>query len=238
MGKLLFVNTNRANGIFGLIVCAGAICVGIWAAVGGAYAGLLMVPLGLLGGKFCLKMATQRAELYDQGFTLKNCFGQVTARYADLKSITRGAVSRNGVLQTNILFTTQSGETATITNEKLLKGDDKMELLLDRSCAALAETWAKALDRQTEVVWLVRGSSPLLKIRKDGVMIEGKSGADGFIPLSQFMAKQAYGLDVQLLNGDKKVMTVSSGEPNYFVGWALLDAITHQQQAKAATTQG
>lgn len=238
MGKLLFVNTNRANGIVGLIVCAGAICVGIWAAFDGAYAGLIMVPLGLLGGKFCLKIATQRAELYEQGFASKNIFGQISARYADLKSITRGAVSRNGVLQTHILFTTQRGETATITNEKFLKGDGKMELLLDRSCAALAETWAKTLDRQTEVVWLVRGTSPLLKIRKDGIMIEGKSGADGFIPLGQFAAKQAYGLDVNLLNGDKKVITVSSGEPNYFVGWALLDVIARKQQAKAATTQG
>ena len=236
MGKLLFVNTNRVNGIVGLIVSAAAVMVGLWAASVGKYGGLVIVPLGLFGGWFCLKMATQRTELYEQGFVSNSIFGGLSARYADLKSILRGATLTNGVLQTNIIFTTQQGKTVTISNQKFLKGDDKMQMLLDCSCNALAETWAKTLGRKTEVVWLQRGSSALLKIRKEGVLVEGKPGAEALIPLNQFNIKDGYGLDAQIRSGDKKVMTVSSAEPNFYVGCALLDMLARNSQSLAAST--
>jgi hypothetical protein len=239
MGKLLFVSTNRTNGIVGLLACAAAVLVGAWAALSGAYAGILFVLLGLLGSKFCLKIATQRAELYELGFVSRNIFGGVSARFADLKSIARGAVSRNGVVQSNIYFRTKSGETVTITREVFLKGDDKMQVLLDHACSALAQAWAKTLERQTEVVWLMKGSSPLLKIRKEGVLVEGKSGSDALIPLNQFRVQPLFGLEVQILNGDEKVLKANSGDSNYFVGQALIAMLQpKQQQSMAATTRG
>src|SRR3954454_2451419 len=109
MGELLFVNTNRANGIFGVILCLAMRAIGLWTTLSGAYPGVVLIPLGIYLGKFCLKIATQRTELYEQGFVSKNIFGSVRGRYADLKSIVRGAVKTNGVLQTNIHFVTNSG---------------------------------------------------------------------------------------------------------------------------------
>jgi hypothetical protein len=87
MGKLLFVNTSRINGIFGLVVCAGTITAGLWFGLSGACAGLLLLPAGLFAGKFCLKMANLRTELYEQGFVSKNAFGGASGRYGELKSI-------------------------------------------------------------------------------------------------------------------------------------------------------
>lgn len=236
MGKLLFVNTNRVNGIFGVVLCLAMVAVGLWTTLSGAYAGAVLIPLGIYLGKFCLKVATQRTELYEQGFISKNIFGSVRGRYADLKSIVRGAVRTNGVLQTNIHFVTNSGEKLTLSNEKFLQGDDKMELLLEHSSAAMAEVWAKNLECQMEVVWLTKGSSPLLKIRKEGVLVEGKTGAEGLIALRQFQIKPLYGLQVQILNGDQEVITVNSGAPNYFVGLVLIAMLQTKQKSMAAST--
>lgn len=213
--------------------------MGVGAALSGAYIGILFVPLGLFGGKFCLKIATQRAELYEQGFVSKNIFGGVSARYADLKSIARGATSKNGVLQSRIHFGTQAGEKVIVAHEVFRKGDNKMQLLLDHACGALAETWFKTLERKTEVVWLMKGSSPLLKIRKEGLLVESKPGPDGLIPLNQLRVQPLYGLEVQIFNGDKKVLTANSGAENYYVGLTLIEKlIEKQQQSMAATTRG
>jgi|SRR5882724_4600311 len=235
MGKLLFVNTNRVNGIFAVVLCLALVAIGAGLTLERTYAGIILIPLGILGIKFFLKMATQRTEFYEQGFVSNNIFGSVRGRYADLKSIVRGAVRVNGVLTTNIHFVTNSGEKLSISNEKFLKGDDKMQLLVEQASIAMAEVWAKNLERQTEVVWLTNGSSPLLKIRKDGVLVEGKAGSEGFISLNQFQVKSLYGLDVQILNGDQKVITVSSGAQNYFVGLILIAMLQPKQRSMAAS---
>ncbi len=236
MGKLLFVNTNRVNGIAAIVICLAMIAIGIWLTLDGTYVAAIFVPLGLLGIKFFLKIATQRVELYEQGYVSKNIFGGVRGRYADLKALTRSAVTRNGVLNTDIFLTTNAGEKVIIHNEKFLKGDDKMQLLLERAGTAMAETWMKTLERQTEVVWLTNGASPLLKIRKDGVLVEGKSGSDGFISIGQFNTKQLYGLDMQILNGNQQVIKVNSGAINFFVGLILISMLANKQRSMAATT--
>jgi hypothetical protein len=228
MGKLLFVNTSRANGIFAVVVCAGAIVAGVWLGVEGTYIGLLLVPAGLVGGKFFLKLATMRSELYEQGFITKNCFGSVTARYADLKSISRFAVRRSGVLNTHIYFVTQSGEMATIIDETI-RQDNKMTQLLDQACESLASTWMKNLDRQNEVVWTMKGKNPNLRIRKDGVIYQGKNGADEFIPLNELQLKPGFAGAIEICRGDVKVVKANSAEANYFTGETLLSMLARQR---------
>jgi hypothetical protein len=230
MGKLLFVNTNRVNGIVGLIASLIFAGVGAAATFTGSYLGLIGVALGLLLGKFCLKTATQRAELYEQGFVSKSMFESQSGRYADLESIIRGAIRTNGVVTTRIHLVARSGAQLMISSEALGKGDKDSKLLMDHACRSLAETWAKNLERNTEVIWLKKGASPLLKIRKEGVLVEGATGADGLIPLSQMRVEpRQVGLSVDILNGDRKVMTVNSGEPNYHVGLALIAMILEKQ---------
>jgi len=204
-------------------------------ALGGAYAGLLLVPLGFLAGEFCLKIATLQFEIYEQGFISKSIFGTLSGRYADLTSISRGATRTNGVLMTNVHFVTKSGEKATVTSEGLGK-DDKMAQLLNYACHALATTWMKTLERQSEVVWMSKGSSPTLKIRKDGVLVGDKSGVDTYIPFGQFQMKPLYGLGVQILNGDQKVMTTNSGVPNFHVGLALITILANKRSVGATTS--
>jgi hypothetical protein len=233
MGKLLFVNTNRTNGIFGMIICAGAIAAGVWFGLDGAYAGILLVPGGLFAGKFCLKLATTRSELYEQGFATTSCFGSVTVRYGDLKSISRFAVRRNGVLNTHIYFVTPSGERVAMIKESI-RQDDKMAQLLGRACESLASTWMKTLDRQKEVVWIVKGTSPILRVRKDGVVFLGKSGADEFIPLNQLQLKSGPLTSVDICRGDTKVAKVNSAESNYFVGQTLIAMLLENQRRPAA----
>jgi hypothetical protein len=236
MGRLLFVNTVRTYGIFGLFVCSGAIVAGMWMAFGGAYAGLALVPLGLLCGKFCLKMATLKTELYEQGFVSRHIFGGVSGRYADLKSIARGAVRTNGVLTTNIHFVTQTGEKVTVSEEALGK-DDKMAQLLNYSCKAMATTWMKILDRQKEVPWITKDSTPILKIRHDGVIVEGKMESDGFIPLSELELKAGHVLSVNVCRGDRKIVAVESAAANYFVGEMLVSMLAESRRALGATAQ-
>jgi hypothetical protein len=233
MGKLLFVNTNRVNGIFGVILCAGAIAAGVWYGLDGTYAGFLLVPGGLFAGKFLLKLATMRSELYEQGFVTTSCFGSVTARYGDLKSISRFAVLRNGVLNTHIYFVTQSGERVAMIKESILQ-DDKMAQLLGNACESLASTWMKILDRQKEVLWIAEGTSPILRVRKDGVVFQGKSGADEFIPLNQLQMKSGYAAAVEICRGDTKVVKINSSAPNYFVGETLIAMLLENQRRPAA----
>jgi hypothetical protein len=228
MGKLLFVKTSRTYGIFGLIVCCGAIVAGAWMALSGTYAGILLVPLGLLCGKFCLKMATLKFEIYEQGFFSKSIFGTLSSRYADLTSIARGATRTNGVLMTNIHFATKSGAKATITSEGFGK-DDKMAQLLNHACHALATTWTKTLERQSEIVWMSKGSSPTLKIRKDGVLVKEKTGVETFIPLSRLHVKSGFALSADIFDDDKKIVKVNTGSPNYFVGETLIAMLLQKQ---------
>jgi hypothetical protein len=229
MGKLLFVNTNRTNGIAGMVICACMIILGLWTALSGAYAGILFVPLGILGGKFCLKIATLKTQVYEQGFVSTHIFGRTSGRYGELKSISRGATRTNGVLMTNIHFVTRSGAKATVTNEGLGK-DDKMGQLLNYSCHALASNWMTSLERQNEVVWMMKDSLPIMKIRKDGVLIKEKTGVESFIPLNQFHANPGYALAVDICYGDKKALKVNTGEPNYFVGEMLIAMLVNNQQ--------
>src|SRR5262249_7892791 len=98
MGKLLFVNTNRFNGIAYVTLCLALAALGVGLTWDHTYVGIIFIPLGLWGAKFFLKMATQRAEFYEQGFRSKSIYGELSGRYADLKSIMRMAVVRNGVL--------------------------------------------------------------------------------------------------------------------------------------------
>jgi hypothetical protein len=233
MGKLLFVNTNRVNGIFGLIICAGAIAAGVWFGLGGAYAGFILVPAGLFAGKFCLKTATMRSEIYEQGFVTTSWFGSVTASYADLKSISRFAVRVNGVLNTHVHFLTQSGEKAILSREALGQ-DSKMAQLLNHSCESLANTWMKTLDRQNEVAWIIKGTSPLVRIRKDGIVFQGKTGADEFIPLNELQLKSKYAATVDICRGDAKMTNVNSASPNFFVGETLV-AMLIENQSRPAT---
>ena len=234
MGKLLFVNTNRVNGIAGIVICIALVLLGAWGALSGTYVAALLIPAGLYGAKVCLKMATQRTEIYEQGFISKDIFGGSRGRYAELKAISRDAIRTNGVLQTHIHFVTNSGEKLTISNEKLLRGDDKMQLLLKLSTAAVAEGWAKTLEKQTEVVWLTQDSSPLLKIRKEGIIVEGKAGSETLIPLGQFQTKPLHALQMQILNGDQKVIAVNSAASNYFVGLTLIENLISKQERSMA----
>jgi hypothetical protein len=234
MGKLLFVNTNRVNGIAGVIVCALIIVMGAWLGIDGTYAGFLLVPLGLFGGKFSLQLATQKSEIYEQGFVTSNCFGSVRARYADLKGISRSAMRVNGVLNTNVYFSTHSGEKATLSREAL-RNDEKMTLLLDQACGALAGTWMKTLERQKEVVWIENGAEPLLRIRKDGLIFRGKTGTEEFIALNEVQLKGKYPSTVDICRGETKITNVSSASPNYFVGEALIGMLLENQRRSATT---
>jgi hypothetical protein len=236
MGKLLFVNTNRVNGIAAIVLCLALVALAIWLTLDGTYVAAIFVPLGLLGIKFFLKMATQRVELYEQGYVSKNIFNGVSGRYADLKSITRSAVRVNGVLNTDIFFTTNAGEKVIVHNEKFLKGDDKMELLMERVSRAMAETWAKNLERQTVVVWVVDGAKPLLKIRKDGVLVTDKSGAEIYVPFTQFQMKATHGLGVEILNANQKVLSTSSGTANFHVGMSLIAMLANKRSMTATSS--
>jgi hypothetical protein len=80
-----------------VVFCACAVAAGLWFGFDGDYAGFLLVPAGLFVGKFCLKIATLRTELYEQGFVSKNAFGSASGRYEELRSISRSAVRTNGV---------------------------------------------------------------------------------------------------------------------------------------------
>ena len=233
MGKLLFVKTYRGGGIVGLVFCFCLIAAGMWIALSGTYVAILLVPVGCFLGKIFLKAATMKHQIYEEGFVLKSATGGFSGRYADLKVIARGATRYNGVLMTNIHFVTQAGAKTTITNEEFAM-DAKMSQLLTYACRALANTWMKALERQREVVWIAKESGPILKIRKDGVLVKGKTGIEEFIPLSQFNVKPGFALAVEIFNGDKKVVKVNSGEPNYFVGETLL-AMLGENQRRSAT---
>jgi hypothetical protein len=238
MGKLLFVNTNRTNGIFGVIICAALVACGVGLGIEGTYVGILLVPAGLFGGKFCLKLATTRSEIYEQGFITKSWFGSVTARYADLKGISRYAVRVNGVLNTSVYFLTQSGEKVTMTRESIR--NDKMTQLLDYACESLATTWMKTLNRQKEVVWLVKETVPYLRIRKDGVVYQGKNaqgmtGADEFISLNELQLKSGPLATVDICRGDTKIAKVNSAESNYFVGETLIAMLLENQRRPAET---
>lgn len=228
MGKLLFVNTNRTNGIVGLVACLVFVVLSGSAVVEGQYLGLLGVALALFLGKFCLTIASERTEIYEQGYVSKNLFGSQSGRYADLKAIARGAIRTNGVVTTRVHLVPQSGKPLVVSSEGFLKGDKESKLLMDRACSSLAETWAKRLERDKEVVWLSTSAS--MKIRKEGVLLEGASGADGLIPLSQLRVQaMPSGLSVDLLNGERRILSVNSGEPNYYVGLALIAMILEKQ---------
>jgi hypothetical protein len=233
MGKLLFVNTNRTNGIFGIIICVAVIAAGVGLGLEGTYAGILLVPAGLFGGKFCLKLATMRSELYEQGFITKHCFGSVTARYADLKSISRFATRRNGVLNIHIHLHTQSGEVASIMDESI-RQNNKMLQLLDHACKSLASTWMKTLDSQKEVVWIVKGTSPVVRLRKDGLVFQRENGAEEFISLNELQLKPGYATAVEICRGDVKVTNLNSSESNFFVGEALIAMLLENQRRPAA----
>jgi hypothetical protein len=220
MGKLLLVNTNRIYGWWGVMMCAGAILGGIYGAVVGAYAALGLTVVGAAAIKICLRMATQRTEVYECGFSSTSMFGKVSARYADLKSISRTSVTRNGVVNTMLFFGTQNGERVQIVTEKLLKQDERIQDVLERACGALAETWEKRLDKQKEIDWIVNGSQAVLKIRKEGVLVEGNPV--GLIPLDQFQI-QSKGWLFAVCKGEQKVTTVNAASANYYTGLMLIE---------------
>jgi hypothetical protein len=165
---------------------------------------------------------------------MRSCFSSVTARYGELKSISRFAVRRNGVLNTHIHFVTQSGERTTMSKESIGQ-DDKMEQLLGHACESLASTWMKTLDRQKEVAWIAKGTSPILRVRKDGVIFQGKIGTDEFIPLNHLQLKSRPFATVDICRGDTKVANVNSADPNYFVGERLVAMLLENQGRPPAT---
>src|SRR5580698_3848418 len=134
MGKLLFVHTNRIYGWWGVILCIGAIVGGIYGAFTGTYAALGFTVLGALPLKVCLRLATQRTELFEAGFSSTSTFDKVSARYADLKSIGRTLVRRNGVMNTLLVLKTYEGKTIALSGEAFLKRNAEMETLLDAAC--------------------------------------------------------------------------------------------------------
>src|SRR5262249_9623242 len=107
---------------------------------------------------------------------------------------------------------------------------------LHKASTGMAETWMKTLERQTEVVWLTDGAKPLLKIRKDGVLFVEKSGTEIWIPLNQFNIKPVHGLDVQIFNGDQKIVKISVGAINYYPGQELIGMLANKQRSMAAAT--
>jgi len=99
--------------------------------------------LGLLLGKFCLKTATQRSELYEQGFISKSIFGKPKRplRGPEVDHPRRGQDEWGGNARVHLVA--QSGERLIVSREALGKGDQESQLLMDRACRGLAETWAK-----------------------------------------------------------------------------------------------
>jgi hypothetical protein len=109
-----------------------------------------------------------------------------------------------------------------ISTEKLFQADGQMEDLLDRVCGAQAETWQKRLEQQNEVDWIVKGSRAVLKIRKEGVLVEGNSA--GLIPLDQFRTESMRGA-VAICKGTQKMITVNAAAPNYYTGVLLIEKL-------------
>jgi hypothetical protein len=235
MGKLIFVNTNRIYGIWGVILCSAMIFGGAYGVIHGSYIYIFVALFGAVCSKVCLKIASQRTEVYEQGFVMKNLFEQVSGRYADQKSLVRAAFVRNGVMTTQVIFITPSGKRVLVSDETLRRNDKKMDQLMDLACNAIAEKWAKTLEHQSDVVWIENGTAPLIKIRKDGLVVSEKTGAESFLPLNQVRYKQAFGLKLDILNGDRKVLTVDTNAHNFFVGQTLIAMLLKRQsQAFAA----
>ncbi len=234
MGKLLFVNTNRTNGIFGVLICAALVAAGVGLGLEHNYPGILLVPAGLFGGKFCLKLATMRSELYEKGFINASCFGSVSARYADLQSISRYGVRVNGVLNTHVYFVTKSGERVVIARESI-RQDDKMIQLVSHACGSLASAWMNTLEHQNEVVWIADKTGPILRLRKDGVVFKGKMGADEFIPLNDLQLKPGPLTLVDVCRGDAKVVRLNYADRNFFVGETLVAMLREKQRNPTAT---
>jgi hypothetical protein len=233
MGKLLFVHTNRIYGWWGVILCIGAIAGGIYGAFAGTYAALGFTILGALALKVCLRLATQRTELFEAGFTATTIFDKVSARYADLKSIGRTGVVRNGVTNTLLVLTTNDGKHIALNGEAFLKRNAKMEELLDRTCSALADTWQKRLEKEKVVGWIMNGSKAVLRISKEGVLVEGN--AAGLIPLDQFQTKPGIGA-VAICKGEERMLTVNAGAPNFYTGMFLIEMLRQGSQ-KSMTAQ-
>jgi hypothetical protein len=108
-----------------------------------------------------------------------------------------------------------------------------MGQLLNHSCESLATTWMKTLDRQKEVTWIMEKTSPLLRIRKDGIIFQGKSRAEEFIPLNEVQLKSKYPGTVDICRGGAKVTSVNSASPNYFVGETLIAMLIENQNRPA-----
>jgi hypothetical protein len=114
-----------------------------------------------------------------------------------------------------------------------IRRQDDMAQLMGHACESLACTWMKTLDRQKEVVWIVKGTRPILRVRKDGVVFQGENGADEFIPLNELQLKSGYAATVEICRGAAKVAKVNSAESNYFVGEALIAMLLENQRRPA-----
>ena len=147
--------------------------------------------------------AFDAAEIYEHGFVTTTWFGAVSARYGELTSIF--SFCRQGqrrAQRPRSLRYTVRRKGALI--REALGHDDKMAQPLGHACESLAGAWMKTLDRQKEAVWIMNGASPPLRIRKDGVVFQGKSGADEFIPLNEVRLKSRCAATVDICRGDAK----------------------------------
>jgi hypothetical protein len=97
----------------------------------------------------------------------------------------------------------------------------------------MATSWMKALERQKEVTWITKDSKPFLRIRKDGVILQGKTGVDEFISLNQLQLKAGFAMTIEIWNDNRKVGTVNAAEKNYFVGATLIAMLIEGQQRPA-----
>ena len=89
-------------------------------------------------------------------------------------------------------------------------------------------------------MWLVKETVPYLRIRKDGVVYQGKNaqgmtGADEFISLNELQLKSGLLATVDICRGDTKIAKVNSAESNYFVGETLIAMLLENQRRPAET---
>ena len=251
MGKLLFVNTNRVNGWFGVVLCFGAIVLGlVWTAMAVGFGrfhadpgdwklflptGLVFVAGGAMALKYCLVVATQRTTLYEHGFVSESIFGRLELLYADLQGISRGAIARSGVRTTVVRLVTKGKRNIRISRETFLnRQDEQMATLVENACRDLAQRWIERLRKEQEIDWMMERNRPVLRLRKDGVLAFAKDGSQEFVPFSHFGIEDVPGtLDCWILNMQKRVRYVNTAWPSFYAGIHALELL---KKSSAPTT--
>jgi hypothetical protein len=123
--------------------------------------GLVSAASGAAFIKPCVRIATQRTEVYEHGFVARSLFGTVSARFEDLAGILRSAINRSAVLTTMVRFQLRDGRRVSISREVFAnRPDDEMTIVIDNSCNDLALRWLSRIERARKIPWLEGTSNP------------------------------------------------------------------------------